>query len=76
MITPNHIQVLVERAENLKVKGNGETNNAFVIIQLANDKFTGGRKLPSDLPNLSQGIKREIKTGIFHRGDLRENHRL
>ena len=40
MITPTHIQVLVERARNLKLKGNGETNDAFVIIQLANDKFT------------------------------------
>ena len=44
MITPTHIQVLVERAENLKVKGYGETNNAFVIIQLANDKFTTSTK--------------------------------
>ena len=40
MITPTHIQVLVERARNLKLKGIGETNDAFVIIQLVNDKFT------------------------------------
>ena len=39
MGTATHIHILVERARNLKLKGNGETNDAFVIIQLVNDKF-------------------------------------
>ena len=39
MRIPTHIQVLVESARNLKIKGNGETNDALVTIQLSNDKF-------------------------------------
>lgn len=80
MWSPTHVQVLVQRAKGLNVKGKHGTNDAFVTIALGKEKFQTSVKEKSSEPvewneqcELSiptQGNTAEISLTVMHRNFL------
>ncbi|XP_077295941.1 rab11 interacting protein [Arctopsyche grandis] len=77
MWSPTHVQVTVQRAKRLLVKGKNNTNDCFVTIGLGKDKFQTSVKEKStdnadwreecDLIIPAQGNKAEVILIVLHR---------
>jgi len=77
MWSPTHVQVLVKRAKGLKAKGKDGTNDAFVTIGLAKEKFRTSTKEKCgdpvewmeqcELAIPSQGNTAEVALTVLHR---------
>ena len=86
MGTPTHVQVIVKRARNLKIKGKDETNDAFVIIGLGKEKFRTSTKEKTtksaewleecELLIPRHGNTAEIILKVMHQGGLGSHHFL
>ena len=80
MGTPTHVQVIIKRAKNLKIKGKDGTNNAFVIIGLGKEKYRTSVKEKTtkfvewfeecELMIPRQGNAAEIMLKVMHQGNL------
>lgn len=76
MWSPTHVQVLVKRARGLNVKGKNGTNDAFVTIGLAKEKFQTSVKERVEDPEWNeqceltipeQGNRAEVVLRVLHR---------
>ena len=86
MGTPTHVQVIVKRARNLKIKGKDGINDAFVIIGLGKEKFrtsviekttkTVEWMEECELLIPRQGNTAEIVLKVMHQGNLGSHHFL
>ncbi|XP_055632665.1 rab11 family-interacting protein 1 isoform X2 [Toxorhynchites rutilus septentrionalis] len=80
MWSPTHIQVTVQRAKNLLIKGKHGTNNCFVIIALGKEKYQTSikEKAPDavewheecELQIPSQGNRAELVLTALHHNTL------
>nr|XP_029715575.1 LOW QUALITY PROTEIN: rab11 family-interacting protein 5-like [Aedes albopictus] len=80
MWSPTHIQVTVQRAKGLLIKGKHGTNNCFVIIALGKEKYTTSvkEKAPEavewheecELQIPSQGNRAELVLTALHHNTL------
>ena len=86
MGTPTHVQVIIKRARNLKVKGKEGTNDAFVIIGLGKEKYRTSMKEKTtksvewleecELMIPRHGNTAEIVLKVMHQGNLGSHHFL
>jgi Rab11 family-interacting protein 1/2/5 len=86
MGTPTHVQVIVKRSRNLKIKGKDGTNDAFVIIGLGKEKFrtsviekttkTVEWMEECELLIPRQGNTAELVLKVMHQGNLKSHQFL
>lgn len=77
---PTHVQVTVHRARNLISKGRGDTNNAFVTMQLGKDKFQTSVAKEQRNPQWGEeceltllGMNGVIVLNVYHKSTLVED---
>jgi len=54
MLSPTHVQILVQRARGLKFKGKNGTNDAFVSVEFGKEKFLTGVQEKCENPNWNE----------------------